>query len=202
LNARIVRLPLLVVSVLLVVTLVACSSSDDIDPPSGDGGSTDAAATSGPSEGGGGDDADGEGGEIDACSVLLPEDVEAEIGVVPEPNADPVGPFQNCIYFDTGNSFVQFQVCYCLTGSQFEESAEAGAEALELELKEVDGVGDKAYWYAGILWVQRGDLAVSVWISKPSYYAADGTALEGEALDAVALPETQALAQKLLSRIP
>ena len=185
----------------LAAVLAGCSSSDE----GGGSGSTSStssdqspptAAGDTSSESGG-----SQGGEIDACSILLPEDVEAEIGVSPEPNGDAVGPFQNCIYFDTASTFVQFQACYCLTDSQFDDSVKAGAEALEIELMEVDGVGDKAYWYGGILWVQRGDLALSVWISKPSYYSTDGTALEGEELDAVALPEAKALALKLMGRI-
>jgi hypothetical protein len=198
---RPIRFLVLAACAVIAIALIACSSTDDVDSGlAGDGGPADATATSEP-DGAGDGEASGSEAEIDACGVLLPEDVEAEIGVSPAPNADPVGLFQNCIYFDTATTFVQFQACRCLQGSQFDDSAKAGAEALELELTEVDDVGDKAYWYGGILWVQRGDLSFSVWISKPSYYADDGAPLEGEALDAVALPETKALAVKLLSRI-
>ena len=199
------RRPLLVL-ILISVTLllVACSSDDDdASTDSSNSGSVSGEPTSA-SDGadGGGDDGGSSDGEIDACSILLPEDVEAEIGVAPEPSADPIGPFQSCGYFETLTSFVQFQVCRCLSGSQFDDSAKAGAETLELELKEIDGIGDKAYWYGGILWVQKGDIAFNLWISKAAYYEDDGTALEGEALDEVSLPDTQALAVKLLSRLP
>jgi hypothetical protein len=193
----------LLATVLAFAALLAgCSSSDDTDG-SGTGGAT---ATDQPSQPDADDDEDesssADAGEIDACSILLPEDVEAELGVLPPPSADPVGQFQSCGYFETGTTFVQFQTCRCLSLSQFEDTAEAGATALEVELQEVDGVGDKAYWYAGILWVQSGDVSFNVWISKPSYYTADGTALEGDELDAVALPEARALALTLLGRLP
>jgi hypothetical protein len=192
---------LVAVVALASVLLVGCGGGDDDDPSgdSGDGGSATTEPTSSTGGDGGGSSGDG---EIDACSILLPEDVEAEIGVVPEPDNQPVGPFQSCGYFDSLTNFVQFQVCRCLSGSQFDDSAKAGADVLEIELKEIDGIGDKAYWFGGILWVQRGDIAFNLWISKAAYFEDDGTALEGEALDEVSLPDTQALAEKLLSRLP
>jgi hypothetical protein len=184
----------------LAALLFACSSSDD-DDGGGSGGSsaTDSqptATASGDSSSGGSSDA-----EIDACSILLPEDVEAEIGATPEPQPSTAGPFQSCAYFDTATNFVQFQACHCLQGDQFDDAARAGAEALEANLIQVDGVGDKAYWYAGLLWVQSGDVTFNLWISKAAYFEADGTALEGDALDAVALPDAKALAETLLGRM-
>jgi len=182
--------------VCLALALAACSSSDDSGSSGSGGGddSTSAQPTSATDNGGG-------SGDYDACSILTPEDVQAEIGTAPEPNGAPVGPFSSCGYFDTATNFVQFQICDCLPGSQFNDSAKSAAEALETEVKPVDGVGDKAYWYAGLLWVQKGDAAFNLWISKAGYYAADGSALEGDALEAVSLPDEKALALKLLDRL-
>jgi hypothetical protein len=195
------RVFLLAAVLALAALLAGCSSTDDVGG-SDSGDATSSAQTSPAVDETPNASSNSGGDEVDACAILLPQDVEAEIGVAPPPSSDPVGQFQSCGYFDTGTTFVQFQACRCLTGSQFDDSAKAGADALEVELKEVEGVGDKAYWYAGILWVTRGDVSFNLWISKPSYYTADGTALDGDALDAVAIPDAKALALTLLGRLP
>jgi hypothetical protein len=195
---RYLRLFLVLGGFALVLALAGCGG-DDNDTPEDAGGSESTGTEATPADGTG--DGGGSDAEFDACSILTPEDVEAEIGSAPVPNDAPVGPYASCGYFDTLTNFVQFQVCECLTGSQFDDSSKAGAEALGVDLKPVDGVGDKAYWYAGILWAQKGDVSISVWISKASYFEDDGTALEGEALEALSLPDETALAVKLLERI-
>lgn len=191
----------LVVAMMVLVLLASCSSSDD-SGGADTSNSTNSEQASPAADDTPGASANSEADEIDACSILLAEDVEAQIGVVPTPSTDPVGQFQSCGYFETGTTFVQFQVCRCYTLEQFKESAKAGAEVLDAELTEVEGVGDEAYWYGGILWVQSGDVAFNLWISKPAYFAEDGTALKGDELDAVALPDARALGQTLVGRLP
>jgi hypothetical protein len=196
---------LLVAAVALAgVLFVGCGGDDGDSPPDGGGGggTPNAGSASEPSPAAEGNSSEaGSGGELAACDLLTPEDVEALIGVAPEPDTQPVGPFQVCAYWDTMTNFVQFQVCRCLSGSEFDASAEAGADALGIEIEEVDGIGDKAYWFSGILWVQSGDIAFNLWISRAAYYTSDGTALEGDALKDVSLPDTQALAQTILDRL-
>jgi hypothetical protein len=139
--------------------------------------------------------------DIDACSFLLPEDVGSLIGSTPEPTHGPAGPFATCSYWDTSSSFVQFQICRCLSADQMEQSVRAGASALGVEAKEIAGVGDRAYWMEGILWAQQGDVTINLWISRPAYFAPDGTAMTGAELEIVALPDVEALAQTVLDRI-
>ena len=189
----------------LALMLVACSSSDDAgdsDASGGSGGSPASEGTAEPEDEDGDEGSGASGGEIDACAILLPEDVEALLGSVPEAADDPVGPFSSCGYYDTLTSFVQLQVCRCLPGEQFDRSVESGADFLEVEAEPVEGIGDKAYWFGGILWVQQGDVAMNLWLSRSEYFEADGTALEGDALKEVSLPDTRELALELLSRLP
>jgi hypothetical protein len=191
---RLSSLCLLVVSFALAVMLAACSSSDDSSSSgSGDG---SPAAQSTASAGGG-----GSGAAIEACGILTAQDVEGEIGASPSPNDTPVGPFSSCGYFDTATNFVQLQVCDCYSDSQFDDAAKSSAALFETEPTPVDGVGDKAYWLEGILWIKSGGHTLNLWISKADFFAADGTALEGADLEAVALPDTKALALKLLDRL-
>jgi hypothetical protein len=115
-----------------------------------------------------------------------------------------VGPFQSCGYYSSTGlfSFVQVQACRCLGGNQFDASARAGAEALGVTVKPVAGVGDKAYWLNGILWVQKGPYAVNLWISTEALTREGGQALQGEALERKALPKHIEVAQRVLARLP
>jgi hypothetical protein len=189
--------------VLAVLGLVACGGGDD-EAPGGNVGITVTAesptepAGEATSPGGG---ATGAAADFDACNLLLPEDVEPLIGSTPEPTDDPVGPFATCSYWDTSSSFVQFQICRCLPGDELEQSREAGAAALGVEVAPVEGTGERAFWLEGILWVQQGDVVFNLWISRPAYFQPDGSSLAGEELEAVALPDTRQLAQTLLERI-
>lgn len=180
----------------VALALSACGGGGDNGDAEGDeAGPTQAATVSG-----------GAGGQasrtLAACTLVTKQDVEALIGSpAPDPDTSPVGPFQSCAYYKSLTSFVQFQVCRCLSGSEFDSSVESGAEFLEVEAKRVSGIGDKAYWLEGILWVQKGDVAFNVWVSTPQFFKSDGEALEGAALEGVALPVTRELAQKVLSRL-
>jgi hypothetical protein len=120
---------------------------------------------------------------------------------VPAADKTPVGPFKICAYYATLTNFVQLQVCNCLHGDQFDDSVESGADFLEVEAEPVSGVGDKAFWLEGILWVQQGDIAFNLWLSTRESYAPDGTALEGDALQLAALPKTRALALRIIDRL-
>jgi hypothetical protein len=164
---------------------------------SGCGGGDPAAVDSGSPEQSG----NAGGAVLDACALLPEEDVRALLGKLPEASTDPAGPFQTCSYYDTMSNFVQFQVCDCLHGSDFDASAKSGSEFLEVEARPISGIGEKAYWFGGILWVQQGDTAFNLWISAKDFFEEDGTALEGDALDDAALPPARDLALKVLGRL-
>ena len=200
---RLTRLLVIPAGFLFALGLAACSGSDDDDTQEdATGGVTVTSARPSPeSTAGAGGNTRPPGAEIDACSLLLPEDIEPLIGAAPEPNDDPAGPFATCSYWETSSAFVQFQVCRCLGGDEFDRSLESGAATLGVKLEEVAGLGDKAYWMEGILWVQQGDVVMNLWISRPAYFEADGTALGGDDLEGVALPDAQALALTVLGRI-
>jgi hypothetical protein len=163
----------------------------------GCGGGDPAAVDPDPSE----NSANAGGAFLDACALLPEEDVRALLGNLPEAATDPVGPFQTCSYYDTMTNFVQFQVCDCLHGSEFDASVKSGSGFLEVDAEPISGIGEKAYWFGGILWVQQGDTTFNLWISAKDFFEEDGTALEGDALDEAALPPARDLALKILGRL-
>jgi hypothetical protein len=185
------------VAVLVVVLLLACGGG-------GDGGNDGASGDEG------GNSPQGQGGRtssgpIDACAHITEAAAEALLGGdVGDTQKTPAGPFQSCGYYAASGllNFVQVQACRCLQGSQFDASMRSGAEALGVTAKPVSGVGDKAYWLEGILWVQKGDYAINLWISAPSVSAEGGQQLEGEALERKALPRHVEVAKQALSRLP
>jgi hypothetical protein len=179
----------LIGAVILALLLAGCGGGDpgDEDGP----GTVDPGST-------GGSEARA---ELDACALLPTEDVQALLGNLPEASTNPVGPFQTCSYHDTMSNFIQFQVCDCLHGGEFDASVKSGSTFLEVEATPVSGVGEKAYWFRGILWVQQGDIAFNLWVSAKEYFEKDGTALEGDALDEAALSRTSELALKVLGRL-
>jgi hypothetical protein len=184
---------LLTVLVGLALALAACGGSES--PAGGEPPDSNQVT---PSGGGGGQDAR----SIVACNLVTRADAEALLGApAPEPERTPAGPFQTCAYYKSLTNFVQFQVCRCLSGNAFDRVVKEGADFLEVEAKPVSGIGDKAYWLDGILWVQKGDIAMNVWVSLPQFFEADGEALEGAQLERVALPVARDIALKALSRL-
>ncbi|HVR77284.1 MAG TPA: hypothetical protein VMS99_02715 [Acidimicrobiia bacterium] len=141
---------------------------------------------------------------IEACDLVTAEDAAAIIGEVGEADSTPVGPFSSCHYPGTGLfEFVQVQVATGMFDeSQFINNAESGAEFLEIEPVEIPDVGDKAYWLGGILWVLSGDVTFNLWIGSSEFAAADGTALEGQALMDAALDVTADTARLIIQRLP
>ncbi|HXH22161.1 MAG TPA: hypothetical protein VNN10_09030 [Dehalococcoidia bacterium] len=183
--------PLALLLTMLSVALLACGGGD------GDGGP--GAQDRGPS---------GQAPQtttVDACALVTRAEAEALLGsAVADTQKGPVGPFQSCGYYSSAGvfDFVQVQACRCLGGNQFDASARAGGEALGVTVKPVAGVGDKAYWLNGILWVQKGPYAVNLWISTAALTREGGQALQGEALERKALPKHIEVAQRVLARLP
>jgi hypothetical protein len=184
------------VAVVLGALFVACGGGDD-------GGGDGAGGQDGgnPPQGQGGR----QSGPIEACSLVTEAEAEALLGGdVGDTQKTPAGPFQSCGYYSASGllNFVQVQACRCLSGNQFDSSMRSGAETLGVTAKPVSGIGDKAYWLEGILWVQEGDYAINIWISAPGVSAENGEQLRGDALERKALPKHMELAQKALSRLP
>ena len=109
------------------------------------------------------------GGEIDPCELVTQADAEEVLGVsLGEQERQTVGPFETCIYGDVTGNYVQMQVgSDVYTQSTFGDAMEAAAEQIDIEAEPVSGLGDGAYWLAGVLWVQKGDVSLNVLVQTP-----------------------------------
>jgi hypothetical protein len=101
--------------------------------------------------------------------VVTRADAEAVLGAtLGEPERQTTGPFETCIYGDIGDNYVQVQVSDDVyTENTFDAALQAGAEQLETEAEPVSGVGDKAYWFAEVLWVLKGDVTLDILVQTP-----------------------------------
>ena len=142
-------------------------------------------------------------GELDPCALLTKADAETILGAsLGESERQTVGPFETCIYGDVAGNYVQVQVSDGVyTQSTFDDAMQAAAEELDIEAEPVSGLGDKAYWLAGVLWVQKGDVSLDFLVQTP-----DLTELrlqgdtEGEKQESLRL--TTDLAEKAVDALP
>jgi hypothetical protein len=111
-------------------------------------------------------------GELDPCALLTKADAEAIVGAsLGEPDMQTAGPFETCIYTNDAGTYVQVQVSSGVyTESTFDDAMQAAAEQIDIEAKPVSGLGDKAYWLSGILWVQKGDVSLNVLVETPELF--------------------------------
>ena len=109
------------------------------------------------------------GGEIEPCALVTQADAEEILGVsLGEQERQTVGPFETCIYGDVTGNYVQVQVSDAVyTESTFDDAMQAAAEQVDIEAEPVSGLGDKAYWLAGVLWVQKGDVSLNFLVQTP-----------------------------------
>jgi hypothetical protein len=185
---------LLIILGTLGVLLAACGGSDGEER--GDNGANGSAPQENTSRG---------GALTDPCTLVTKPEAEALLGVpVDAPQKQPVGPFQTCGYYAMTAilDFVQVQVCACLPGNQFDTAMRGAAMGSGVEPKAVSGIGDKAFWLNGILWVQRGQYALNLWVASRDFRTAGGQALDAATLEQRALPVHVELARKVLSRLP
>ena len=141
-------------------------------------------------------------GEIDPCDLVTQEEAETLVGhSLPEPDKRTVGPFDSCMY--SGASLVdlvQVQVGSDVwSESEFDDSMVEGAKMFDIEAKPVSGLGDKAYWLEGILWVLKGDVAFNLMVSNAELTDPEK---DDEVLQQEALAVTTDLAKKVLERLP
>ena len=108
-------------------------------------------------------------GELDPCALLTKAEAEGILGAsLGEQERQTVGPFETCIYGDDIGNYVQVQVSSDVyTQSTFDDAMQSAAEQLDIEAMPVSGLGDKAYWLAGILWVQKGDVSLNLLAQTP-----------------------------------
>ena len=108
-------------------------------------------------------------GELDPCALLTKADAETILGAsLGESERQTVGPFETCIYGDVTGNYVQVQVSDGVyTQSTFDDAMQSAAEQLDIEAMPVSGLGDKAYWLAGVLWVQKGDVSLNLLAQTP-----------------------------------
>jgi len=142
-------------------------------------------------------------GELDPCELVTQADAEEVLGVsLGEQERQTVGPFETCIYGDITGNYVQVQASdEVYTEGSFDDAMQAAADQLDIEAEPVSGLGDKAYWLAGVLWVQKGDVSLDFLVQTPelTQLRLEGDT-EGEKQESLAL--TTELAGKALEALP
>jgi hypothetical protein len=143
------------------------------------------------------------GGGLDPCALVTRADAEAVLGAtLGEPERQTTGPFETCIYGDDAGNYVQVQVSENVyTESTFDDAMKAAAEQVDIEAEPVSGLGDKAYWLVGVLWVQKGDVTLDILVQTPELtdLRLQGDA-EGEKQESLRL--TTDLAEKAVDALP
>jgi len=203
------RLPLRALAALVFLALsglfllAACGGDDEEGGPSTGETRTPAATASAGETQTPAETAQPAAGELDPCALVTTADVEAVLGVsLGEPEKQTVGPFETCIYSDDAGNYVQVQVgSDVYTQGTFDDAMEAAAEELDVEAEPVSGLGDKAFWLVGVLWVQKGDVSLNVLAQTPELAQ---LRLQGdtEAEDQQSLALATDLAGKALEALP
>jgi hypothetical protein len=152
-----------------LILLAACGGDDEESPATPGGTRTPAATASAGQTQTPAATTQPAAGELDPCALLTKAEAEAIVGAsLGEPERQTVGPFETCSYGDDAGSYVQVQVSSDVyTQSTFDDAMQAAAEQVDIEAMPVSGLGDKAYWLAGILWVQKGDVSLNLLAQTP-----------------------------------
>ena len=170
-----------------VLLAAACGGGEDGDeaPPGGE-----ATATEEPEEPEA-DSGDETTGGVELCSLVTKEEAEAVLG---EPVDEPETGAATCVYIasaiDSLGSVAVGHFEYPgeeLAASSFDSSKETGGE-----IEPVSGIGDDAYWQAGID-------GLSVLVGK--HYLLISVTLKSQD-DAAALEASKELAQQVIDRLP
>jgi hypothetical protein len=183
--------------------LAACGGDDEEGGPSTEQTRTPAATASAGETQTPAETAQPAAGELDPCALVTKADAEGILGAsLGEQERQTVGPFETCIYGDDIGNYVQVQASDDVyTGSTFDDAMQAAAEELDIEAKPVSGLGDKAYWLVGVLWVQKGDVSLNVLAQTPELAQ---LRLQGdtEAEEQQSLALATDLARKALEALP
>jgi hypothetical protein len=119
---------------------------------------------------------------IDACSLITKAEAEAAIGMAveePEFSEQPATGQKTCFYDGTeeniGTGFVQLSILR--TDEMPDNIVEAGqsAEVIyyslkdnDLDMKEIEGIGDEAFWGTGGLYVLKEDVYFTISVGNSS----------------------------------
>jgi hypothetical protein len=143
-------------------------------------------------------------GGLDPCALVTKADAEEVLGVsLGDPDRQTAGPFATCSYGgETMENYVQVQVSNDVyTADSFDDAMQFAAGQLDTELAPVSGVGDNAYWFADVLWVQKGSATLDILVTTPKLtdlrLQEDA---EGEKQESLRI--TTELAAKALDRLP
>jgi hypothetical protein len=133
------------------------------------------------------------------------EDAEAAVGAaLGDGERQTTGPFDTCIYSsgEAISNYVQVQVSENVyTQGTFDDAMNSAAAQLETEAEAVPGIDDKAYWFADVLWVQKGDITLDILVTtqKMTDLRIQEDA-EGEKQESLRI--TTELAGKAVDRLP
>jgi hypothetical protein len=172
-NARRVPLKALAAVFFLALSglflLAACGGDNEESTPSAQQAATPAATSSSGQTQTPAATTQAAAGELDPCALLTQADAEAIVGTsLGTPERQTVGPFEGCVYTDEAGAYVQLQVSSDVyTQSTFDDAMKSAAEQIDTEAQPVSGLGDKAYWVSGILWVQKGDVSLNLVLQTP-----------------------------------
>jgi hypothetical protein len=143
-------------------------------------------------------------GGLDPCALVTKADAEEVLGgSLNDPDRQTAGPFESCSYIgETMENYVQVQVSNDVyTADSFDDAMQFAAGQLDTELAPVSGVGDNAYWFADVLWVQKGSVTLDILVTTPKLTdlrLQEDT--EGEKQESLRI--TTELAAKALDRLP
>jgi hypothetical protein len=98
------------------------------------------------------------------CELLTADEFESFFGEAAAPGAEPenLGPYGSCMVWNqSGNKFITLQVAH-QTAEQFKDELDTSAAMLDLELVPVEGLGDEAVYFSGLLHVRVGETVLQV----------------------------------------
>lgn len=103
-------------------------------------------------------------GTINPCELLSADEIETFFGEPAEPGATPstLGGYHSCMITNqSGGKLITLALTY-QTAEQFKAEKEASVAMLDLEMVPVDGLGDEAVFYSGVLRVRVGETVLQV----------------------------------------
>lgn len=101
---------------------------------------------------------------FDPCGLLTADEFETFFGEPAAPGAVPetIGFYRSCMVWNqSGNKFITLQLAH-QTAEAFKAELETSAAMLDLELLPVEGLGDEAVYFSGLLHVRVGETVLQV----------------------------------------
>jgi len=98
------------------------------------------------------------------CELLAGDEFASFFGEPADLGAEPenLGPYGSCMVWNqSGNKFITLQVAH-QTAEQFKAELDASVAMFDLELIPVEGLGDEAVYYSGLMHVRVGETVLQV----------------------------------------